>query len=142
MWARDYFTGVREAVVRHRQLEMERVWGKPRSDAQGPASGPGDPTAATAARIIDADAEMRELEHAIADALALCAGLRRCFSRKADAVELHYIGRDGCPLSFREVALEMGVHATTAKRWCDELLDWCDFVGPARAAVGQGGAEG
>ena len=142
MWARDYFEMVRDCVVRHRRLELERQFGRPKPGVAVATSGVSDSTWVSASAGLESGEEMARLEREIGDGLALCAGLRKAFTRKADAVELHYIGVGGDPLGYRDVARELGVSRTTAARWVDEMMDWCDLVGPVRARSGMGVAEG
>lgn len=80
---------------------------------------------------------MRATEATIGEALGRIAGLRLIFSRKADALELHYVDL----MPWEGVAAELGVSRSTAMRWRDELADWVDSFGWARAREGFGAAE-
>ena len=88
-----------------------------------------------------AAAEREGLERTIGDVGSVIEGCRLVWARMADAVELHWIGIDGRPLSWREVGDELGVSDRTAMRWASAVIDWVDAVGPARARAGVGIAQ-
>lgn len=133
--ARDYFEDVSRAVREHRRAELLLEFGP----EPGAGGGPCDPSAGgpVVARLVS-DEMAREVmaatEDEIGRALAVVGGLRRVFSRKADVLELHYVDLMG----WEDVAGELGVGRATAMRWRDELCDWVDAVGWARAREGVG----
>lgn len=133
--AREYFDAVARAAAELRAAQLVVEFGPVRGDGCGrsdPSSG--GPTAAQAAAVIEAQRRVDACTDTIGDALALITGLRMVYSRKADVLELHYVDR----LSWPDVGAELGVSDRTAKRWRDELCDWVDAVGFARARAGVG----
>lgn len=140
MTAREFFDQVSAAVRDGREAAMLLEYG-----CGGGCSGGGqvrrsEPSDPVQARF-DADEAARErLESArgtVADGLRVVAGLRRVYARKADAVELRYIRL----MPWQDVADAMGIGRRTAIAWADQLLDWVDCVGVARAALGSGIAQ-
>ena len=133
MGAREYFGEVRRAAerieelgrtisgVEDGELAVGRIGGRvPR------ASGVGDPTATEAeARrrfVVAARAERDAALEVVGEALQVIEGLRRCFSRKAEVMEMYYVDR----MEWDQAADAIGVGRATAIRWRDEMCDWLD----------------
>lgn len=136
--ARDYFEDVSRAVREHRRAELLLEFGP----EPGAGGGPCDPSAGgpVVARLVSdemARESMRATEAAIGEALGRIEELRRIFSRKADAVELHYVDL----LPWDAVAERLGRSRRTAIAWRDEMFDWIDSIGWARLRGGVGFAE-
>lgn len=132
MGARDYFEGVRRAAESIEGLTSairDIESGEPLPTGAGAgvrSTTPSDPTAAAAFKrgevLADLKAERDAALETVGEALQVIEGLRRCFSRKAEVIELHYI--DG--LGWGDVGAAIGVDRRTALRWRDELCAWLD----------------
>lgn len=136
MTAEEYFDGVADAVRARREAELLLEFGTARAGSCPGRADPsaGGPTFAEAAASEEARARIAEAERAVGEGLRVIAGLRLVYSRKADVLELRYVDL----LPWDGVAAELGVARRTCMRWRDELLDWVDAVGFARAALGVG----
>lgn len=138
MTAREYFDAVAHAARELRAAQLVVEFGPARGEGGGrPDPSSGGPTAAQAAAVIEAQERIDACTDTIGDALALIEGLRLVYSRKADAVEMRYVDL----MPWDGVAAELGVTERTARRWRDELFEWVDAVGFARAKAGVGFAE-
>ena len=135
--ARELFDGVADAVRAKARAELLLAYG-PATGAKGSACGPADPVQARFESDEGARAALEAAERAIAEGLRVIAGLRRVYARKAEVLELRYVRLMG----WRQAGAALGVDARTARRWADLMLDWVDLVGPARAAMGEGVAQG
>ena len=139
--ARDYFEGVRKAAESIEWLERSiRLIesGEPLPTGTGTgvrSSTPSDPTAAAAFKrgevLADLKAERDSALETVGEALQVIEGLRRCFSRKAEVIELHYIDGEG----WEDAGAVLGIDARTARRWRDELCAWLD-ANPKAYVVG------
>lgn len=149
MTAREYFESARAAqrLIDARAASLAAMKTREGLRAQsyeavGRSTGRADPMRATDARI-DAEAaclrEMERLRAEVADARAVCAGYSAANPRSMGgaALELHYV--DG--MTWREVAVALGVSWETARRAAYVALDWVDAVGVAAARAGAGRAE-
>lgn len=140
MTAREFFDQVSAAVRDGREAAMLLEYG---CGGGGSGGGPvrrSEPSDPVKARFDADEAARARLESArgtVADGLRVVAGLRRVYARKADAVELRYIRL----MPWQDVADAMGIGRRTAIAWADQLLDWVDCVGVARAALGSGIAQ-
>ena len=138
MTAREYLEGVSSALRAAEAATLAAEVGDCRG--AGGRSDPlsGGPTESRALALVVASARARQAEALARECRARIGGLRLLFARKADALELRYL--DG--LSWAGVAGRLGVSRRTAIAWRDELCDWVDAHGWARAREGVGGAEG
>lgn len=149
MTAREYFEGARSAQRRidgrlaaiRAMREREGVRGQT-YDAIGRSTGGTDPNAATDARI-DAEesarTELAALEREVADARAVCRGIRSANPAHplwGDAIELHYIELMG----WAEIGRYLGCTGEAVRRAAYAALDWVDMVGIAAAREGCGQA--
>ena len=139
MTAREYLEGVSRALAAARAAQDAALFGAPGGGGHdAPRSGlPCGPTESRALALVVASARARAAEAEAREARARIAGLRLLFSRKADVLELRYLRG----LGWDDVAAELGVSRRTAIRWRDELCDWVDAHGWARARDGVGMAE-
>lgn len=148
MTSRDYFESARAAqrLIDARTASLAAMRAREglraqRYEAAGRSAGRADPMRATDARI-DAEAEcLREIDRLraeVADARAVCHGYGEAnpHSIGGAALELHYI--DG--MTWREVAVPLGMSWETARRAAYAALDWIDMVGIAAAREGCGQA--
>lgn len=141
MTAREFFDQVSAAVRDGREAAMLLEYGCGGcGNGGGPVrrSEPSDPVQARFDADEAARARIESASGTVADGLRVVAGLRRVYARKADALELRYVRLMG----WRQVGEALGVDARTARRWADIMLDWVDLVGLARAAMGEGVAQG
>ena len=149
MTAREYFESARAAqrLIDARAASLAAMRAREGLRAQsyeavGRSTGRADPMRATDARM-DAEAaclrEMERLRAEVADARAVCAGYSAANPRSMGgaALELHYL--DG--MTWREVAVALGISWETARRAAYVALDWVDAVGVAAARAGAGRAE-
>lgn len=136
MGAREYFDSVAAASHALRRAELELAFGP--AARGGGGRGPCDPVLARVLCDERARARMAAAQGAVGEALERIEGLRRLYSRKADALELRYVDL----LPWEAVAEELGTTERSARRWRDELCDWVDSFGWARAREGRGVAEG
>lgn len=111
-------------------------------DALPRGTGVSDPMAATDARI-DAEesarTELAALEREVADARAVCRGIRSANPAHplwGDAIELHYIELMG----WAEIGRYLGCTGEAVRRAAYAALDWVDMVGIAAAREGCGQA--
>lgn len=111
-------------------------------EAVGRGSGYADPNAATDARM-DAEetarTELAALEREVADARAVCRGIRAANPSHplwGDAIELHYIEL----MTWHQIGSALGVSGEHARRSAYAGLDWVDMVGIAAAREGCGQA--
>lgn len=132
MGAREYFDSVRRAASSLEGLarvidEIEEGGPLPTGTGAGVrTSTPSDPTASAAFKrseiLAGLKAEYDASLELVGEALQVIDGLRRCFSRKAEVMELHYID---C-LDWDDVGDELGIARRTAIRWRDEMVAWLD----------------
>lgn len=137
MTAREYLEGVSSALrAAEAAVLAAQVGDRPGGGgARDPLSG--GPTESRALALVAASARARQAEALARECRARIGGLRLLFARKADALELRYVGG----LAWEGVAARLGVNERTARRWRDELCDWVDAHGWARAREGVGSAE-
>ena len=135
--SREFFDSVSDAVRAMARAADLLEYG-PSGGSKGRSTGCADPVQsrfesdeAARAQLAAAGLTVREGERVI-------EGLRRVYARKADALALRYVRLMG----WRQVGAALGVDARTARRWADIMLDWVDLVGLARAAMGEGVAQG
>ncbi len=135
--ARELFEGVSRAVKSRARAELLLAYG-PASGSKGSACGPADPVQARFESDEAARAALEAAERTIGEGMRVVEGLRQLYSRKADVLELRYVRLMG----WGQAGEALGVDPRTARRWADLMLDWVDLVGPARAAMGEGVAQG
>ena len=133
--AREYFEGVAAAARSLRAAELELEFGP--AARGGGGGGPADPVLSRALADEGARARAAAARRALDEARARVAWLRPLCGRKADALELRYVRL----MAWDVVGAELGVDGRTARRWRDELCDWVDAFGWARAREGRGAAE-
>lgn len=137
--AMDYFEAASAAAREMREAELVLQFGP---DACGASGGAGDPSSGgpTFARFVSdeqARATIDACGRTVGEARKRCAELRLIFSRKADAVELHYVDL----MPWEEVAAELRVSRRTAIAWRDQMFEWVDSLGWAHLRSGVGSAE-
>lgn len=138
---RDDLDQARDATLRLGEVMRELEFGPTRHATPGHSTSPGDPTLRAVERREALIAESEELERVIGDVGAVVVGCREVWSKLAYAVELHWLGIDGTPLTWRDVGAELGVSASTAMSWANVVVEWVDSVGVANARLGRGTAE-
>lgn len=148
MTAREYFQAARDAALAMRRLSariaaMRASEGAraARFDGMPRASGASDPMDAVASRI-DAEAEARRdmaaYAKTLADARALCRGVRRAnpSMRWGDVLEARYCDA----MDWATVARVCYVSVRRAQDDAASAMDWVDMVGIASAREGCGSA--
>lgn len=148
--AREYFEQARadqrriDAVLTRIRSMAAREGARAQSyEAIGRGSGASDPMRAVDARMdaeMSARAELSRYESGIADARAVCAGVRAANPSHplwGDAIELHYIELMG----WAEIGRYLGCTGEAVRRAAYAALDWIDAVGVARAREGMGQAQ-
>ena len=147
--AREYFEQARadqrriDAVLTRIRSMAAREGARAQSyEAIGRGSGASDPMRAVDARMdaeMSARAELSRYEAGIADARAVCAGVRAANPSHplwGDAIELHYIELMG----WAEIGRYLGCTGEAVRRAAYAALDWVDMVGIAAAREGCGQA--
>ena len=147
--AREYFEQARadqrriDAVLTRIRSMAAREGARAQSyEAIGRGSGDSDPMRAVDARMdaeMSARAELSRYESGIADARAVCAGVRAANPSHplwGDAIELHYIELMG----WAEIGRYLGCTGEAVRRAAYAALDWVDMVGIAAAREGCGQA--
>lgn len=135
--SREFFDSVSDAVRARARAAALLEYG-PSGGSKGRSTGCGDPVQARFESDEAARAQLEAAERTVREGERVIEGLRRVYARKADALELRYVRLMG----WRQVGEALGVDARTARRWADIMLDWVDLVGLARAAMGEGVAQG
>ena len=138
MDAREYFDSVEAAVREHRAAELTLAFGEPRRGQGGRSSLPGDPTARAAESSARARATLDRTDAVIGEALRRIDGLRLLVGRKAEVMELRHISL----MTWPDLARELGISESTARRWHDVCCDCADAYGWAHVVNATGGAEG
>lgn len=147
--AREYFEQARadqrriDAVLARIRSMAAREGVRAQSyEAIGRGSGASDPMRLTDARM-DAEAaarsELAGYEEGVADARAVCAGVRRANPSHplwADSLELHYIELMG----WDEIGRYLGCTGGAVRKASYAALEWVDSVGIAAAREGMGQA--
>lgn len=149
MAAREYFQAARDAALAQRRLAarvaaMRASEGMraARFDGMPRASGASDPMDAVASRIdaeADARRDMAAYARTLADARALCRGVRRAnpSMRWGDVLEARYCDA----MDWATVARVCYVSESRARADASAAMDWVDMVGIAAAREGCGHAE-
>ena len=148
--AREYFEGVRSsqrridgrlaAIMAMREREGVRAQGY---EAIGRGAAAADPMGAVAARMDAEDRARRELdalEREVAEARAVCAGVRAANPSHplwGDSLELHYLEI----MAWDEIGRYLGCTGESVRRAAYAALDWVDMVGIAAAREGLGQAS-
>lgn len=148
--AREYFEGVRSsqrridgrlaAIMAMREREGVRAQGY---EAIGRGTAAADPMGAVAARMDAEDRARRELdalEREVAEARAVCAGVRAANPSHplwGDSLELHYLEI----MAWDEIGRYLGCTGESVRRAAYAALDWVDMVGIAAAREGLGQAS-
>ncbi len=148
--AREYFEGVRSsqrridgrlaAIMAMREREGVRAQGY---EAIGRGTATADPMGAVAARMDAEDRARRELdalEREVAEARAVCAGVRAANPSHplwGDSLELHYLEI----MAWDEIGRYLGCTGESVRRAAYAALDWVDMVGIAAAREGLGQAS-
>lgn len=148
--AREYFEGVRSsqrridgrlaAIMAMREREGVRAQGY---EAIGRGAASADPMGAVAARMDAEDRARRELdalEREVAEARAVCAGVRAANPSHplwGDSLELHYLEI----MAWDEIGRYLGCTGESVRRAAYAALDWVDMVGIAAAREGLGQAS-
>lgn len=149
MTAREFFESARAAQRRidgrlaaiRAMREREGVRAQS-YEAIGRGSGASDPMRAVDSRIdmeARARAELVACEAEVADARAVCAGVRAANPSHplwGDAIELHYIELMG----WAEIGRYLGCTGEAVRRSAYAALDWVEMVGIAAAREGCGQA--
>lgn len=148
MTAREYFQAARDAALAQRRLAariaaMRASEGlrAARFDGMPRASGASDPMDAVASRIdaeADARRDMAAYARTLADARALCRGVRRAnpSMRWGDVLEARYCDA----MDWATVARVCYVSVRRAQDDASSAMDWIDMVGIAAAREGCGSA--
>lgn len=145
--AREYFESARAAQRRIDgrlaaiRAMREREGARAQSyEAIGRGSGASDPMRPVDSRI-DAEraamAELAECERVVADARAVCRGVRAANPHHpvwGDVLELRYIELH----DWERLGRALGMSASGVRQACAAALDWVDHVGIARARDGLG----
>ena len=134
--AREYLAWVDEARRSLELAERDLENGPPRGGA--PARGGGDPVLARVLFDEDALARRAAARAALDEARRRIGWLRSVHPGMADVLELRHVRG----LGWAEVAGELGVSESTARRWHRVMVDWVDSFGWSRARDGRGVAEG
>ena len=149
MTAREYFQAARDAALAQRRLSarvaaMRASEGlrAARFDGMPRASGASDPMDAVASRIdaeADARRDMAAYARTLADARALCRGVRRAnpSMRWGDVLEARFCDA----MDWATVARVCYVSESRARADASAAMDWVDMVGIAAAREGCGHAE-
>lgn len=148
--AREYFEGVRSsqrridgrlaAIMAMREREGVRAQGY---EAIGRGAAAADPMGAVAARMDAEDRARRELdalEREVAEARAVCAGVRAANPSHplwGDSLELYYIEL----MSWEEIGRYLGCTGSAVRKASYAALEWVDSVGISAAREGRGRAQ-
>lgn len=135
--ARAYFRDVSEVVCLMAEARAVIDFGPPRRPRTGGRSDPATRTSEAEA-VMEARATVEWCEDEVGEALRRIEGIRRALGgRYGDAIEARYVDL----MAWRDVADELGVGESTARRLASAALDWCDAVGWAHVVAGLGVAE-
>lgn len=137
MDAAAYFAQVEAAVRAHRNAELVAAFGEPRHEGAARGSTPGDPTARAAEARARALETLRETEAVIGEALRRIECLRLVVGDRARVLELRHVDL----MPWEDVAAELGVSVSTARRWHDVACEWADAFGWAHVASATGTAQ-
>lgn len=137
MDAAAYFRAVEDAVRARRRAELVLAYGEPRAQGGARGSSPGDPTARAAESLARARASLADADAAIAEAMRRIECLRLVVGDRARVLELRHVRL----MPWEDVAAELGVSVSTARRWHDVACEWADAFGWAHVSSATGAAQ-